>query len=1202
MPFLPRHTLPFIGLVLLLATASAEPPQADPAQAAKDPDFLVQGEYAGVRKGMQVIALGDGEFDMVVYEGGLPGAGWDRAEPRRLDGDSDTVLDLVDSMKLKRVERESTTLGAKPPSGAMVLFDGSEGSLANWEGGKRSDSGLLMPGTSSKQTFDDYTLHLEFRTPYLPTKRGQARGNSGVYHQGRYETQILDSFGLSGAMNETGGIYSIAAPQMNVCYPPLTWQTYDVDFTAARYDNQKKKITEPTITVRLNGVIVHNAVKLTHATTAAKLGEGPGPGPIYLQDHGNEVRYRNIWILPRDVEREAARPIVPGFERFFAGNPNAAADGGHVLISSLACNACHAGGIDAIPGKRGPDLTAVRSRVRGDALVAMIANPHQTKTGTTMPDPWVGADETTRQQNATAIASYLTLRGKGEFVDRPTRNKNADRGAELYHSIGCTACHSPLNNFAKPSASLPLATTVPLGDVAKKYSTVALSRFLQKPHDVRPGLRMPALVGSESDAFAIASFLTRSVTERRNTSKFSRKVYRGQWQQLPDFDSLTPVQTDTVRGLKINDIKPANDYGVVFMADIRIEKAGKYRFRINSDDGSRLIIGKNRLENDGIHAPQAREATFELTEGIHPIRIEFFNGGGGAEVDAQIFDPVFGRVDIEEMIVDPDQPAEPSLLPSRFSADESMADTGARLFRSAGCVQCHGFGDDKTNEAFAPALDVARAGQGCLADTVAAPAVDYGLTSLQRSAIEAAMVDLTRKVKRSPQDVDQQRVHLTMAALNCYACHRRGDVGGPEPSREAMFKTQIPEMGLEGQLPPPLTGVADKLNDEYLTELFNKGANERPYMLTRMPGYRHEPLADFHQSLVRLDRDDSKPTVDNSDTHNEIVAAGRQAVGNRGLACIKCHAYNGDKGGGIGAIDLLAMPRRLRESWFHRYLKDPLVYRPGTRMPNSFVDGRSALTKLYDGDPAKQIDAMWQYLKEGTEAKEPEGLKEGAILLAADARPRIYRNFFTDISARGIGVGYPGDVNLIWDAEQMTLAKIWKNSFIDAAMHWQGRGQGRQQPMGDDVVDIEKQTPFALLPSLNSPWPKESGRDRGYRFKGYRLDADGNPAFGYRFGNVTVTESIKPFEPTIGKGASGFSREITIERNDPSSDESLVWLIGSGKVVEGDGGYRVNSHGVAVVSDNDAVQPQIIQVGSDQQLRAIIPNQATVTIREVILW
>jgi hypothetical protein len=201
--------------------------------------------------------------------------------------------------ELPRIERHSPTLGAKPAAGAVVLFDG--GSADHWEKGVVENGNLLGSGCTSRRQFGDYTLHLEFRTPYKPAARGQQRGNSGIYHSGRWETQILDSFGLEGKDNECGGIYSISKPRLNMCLPPLAWQTYDVEFTAAKFDSSGKRTAWPRITVRLNGVVVHEDLELAKDfTTSAPLTkplEGP-EGPVFLQEHGNPVVFRNIWVVP----------------------------------------------------------------------------------------------------------------------------------------------------------------------------------------------------------------------------------------------------------------------------------------------------------------------------------------------------------------------------------------------------------------------------------------------------------------------------------------------------------------------------------------------------------------------------------------------------------------------------------------------------------------------------------------------------------------------------------------------------------------------------------------------------------------------------------------------------------------------------------------------------------------------------------------
>jgi hypothetical protein len=300
---------------------------ADKVSTSDDPDFKIQGEYSGAVKveedgelivGVQVIALGEGKFHAVGYPGGLPGEGSNATTKVEADGQlkdgmvkfgteqasgqiRDGVLRVVGAdgsvlAEMKHVERKSPTLGAVPPAGAIVLFDGT--SAGEFSPGRVSDDGLLMAGATSKRKFQSCQLHVEFQLPFMPTARGQGRGNSGVYLQGRYEVQMLDSFGLKGENNECGGLYEIKAPDMNMCFPPLSWQTYDIDYTAAKF-SEGKKTQDATITVRHNGIVIHKNVALPHATRAAPVPEGPDPGPIYLQDHGNPVRYRNIWLVEK---------------------------------------------------------------------------------------------------------------------------------------------------------------------------------------------------------------------------------------------------------------------------------------------------------------------------------------------------------------------------------------------------------------------------------------------------------------------------------------------------------------------------------------------------------------------------------------------------------------------------------------------------------------------------------------------------------------------------------------------------------------------------------------------------------------------------------------------------------------------------------------------------------------------------------------
>ena len=337
---LPTALLIGLGVTSLPAVCAAptgNPAYTDPAKA--DADFPFQGEYAGtvthdgqpVPFGVQVIAVGDGKFDVVAYPGGLPGDGW--TPPNKIKGtgvrtgEGDAAVVKVEALdwggnkrsgevrdnaivvfsdsgseiaRLAKTIRSSATLGQQPPEGAIVIYDGTGTSAdtSKLVDGRVSEDGLLMEGVTTKDSFGDALWHIEFRLPYQPKDRGQGRGNSGAYVMGCYETQMLDSFGLEGKDNECGGIYKAAAPFVNMCLPPLTWQTYDINVTAPRFEGEKK-VANARMTVRHNGTVIHDNVEVPTLTPGGPLKQEATKGPLHLQNHSNPVRYRNIWVLPK---------------------------------------------------------------------------------------------------------------------------------------------------------------------------------------------------------------------------------------------------------------------------------------------------------------------------------------------------------------------------------------------------------------------------------------------------------------------------------------------------------------------------------------------------------------------------------------------------------------------------------------------------------------------------------------------------------------------------------------------------------------------------------------------------------------------------------------------------------------------------------------------------------------------------------------
>ena len=197
---------------------------------------------------------------------------------------------------------------ARPSPGAVVLL-GPDGDLSAWEHVDKAgtpvqwtwaDGALeVKPGAGSivtKRAFGDCRLHVEFCVDDNG-KTGQDNGNSGVYLQRRYEVQILNSSGQEPADNLCGAIYGVKAPDFNMARPAGQWQTYDITFRAPRWGRDGQKAENARLTVYHNGTRVQDNVEVPHATGAGQP-EGPGDAPLLLQDHGNKVRFRNIWFEP----------------------------------------------------------------------------------------------------------------------------------------------------------------------------------------------------------------------------------------------------------------------------------------------------------------------------------------------------------------------------------------------------------------------------------------------------------------------------------------------------------------------------------------------------------------------------------------------------------------------------------------------------------------------------------------------------------------------------------------------------------------------------------------------------------------------------------------------------------------------------------------------------------------------------------------
>ena len=902
----------------------------------------------------------------------------------------------------------------------------------------------------------------------------------------------------------------------------------------------------------------------------------------------------------------AATPIVPGFERFgrSASDPAAAIDSGLVLLGELGCVNCHAAGKEQaahLMPKRGPNLDKVGERIGPEWLVEYLKQPNAVKPGTTMPHVLAGLSDTERDRTATAIAHFLAATGAFDDGSLPeSGTANAAEGLKIYERAGCAVCHG-----SRTKDAVPLPDQMPLVDLDKKWSPRALDEFLKNPFHIRPSSRMPALPLKDNERRHVVASLLGSPPPPRDTHRdhvaFNGRAWLVNVEKLPAIETLgSPAKTGPVKGFEVVQLAGRPD-GFVVQLDgfLHAPSAGTYQFHLSSDDGSRLLIGDRQIvENDGIHADTERHGEISLEAGVHPIRIEYFEASGGETLNLDVTPPRRPRRSALEYVTPTaaDKPLASMAVAATqasFAVDPALVEEGRAAFAAVGCASCHELkgSDGKRIEPAAtpkPLMKLVSLDAGCLAKAARQGTPHYPLDDVQRSAVTSALGWLRSPAAESAP-AREQTIDRMLTALNCYACHNRDGRGGiipavtttdddgepilKDPVRDALFTSAVQELGDEGRLPPTLTGVGDKLASGFLREVLAEGGKDRgAYMHTLMPKW-HPNVVD---PLAKQLAEDVKTTVSTPElsghSESEIDEQARGLVGSKSLGCIKCHSFAGEKGQSLGVIDMTRMPKRLRHDWFLAYVANPQQFRPGTRMPASWPEGKTFYPGVLDGTAAGQIEAVWRYLA-GTKPRPPVGSGTNPIELVPVDRPIIYRNFIEGAGPRAIGVGYPEKVNLAWDADRLRLALVWRGAFIDAGKHWTGRGQGFQTPLGDGVFSPDAASAIAVLASLESPWPmakpdQPAGERRdGPRFRGYSLDVQGRPTFNWSIDGMRIGEKI---EPIVEGGKQVVRRTIQVAGR-PAAGEAFFRVALARKVEDKgdgwlliDGTWRVRVSGAGV--------------------------------------
>lgn len=636
-----------------------------------------------------------------------------------------------------------------------------------------------------------------------------------------------------------------------------------------------------------------------------------------------------------------------------------------------------------------------------------------------------------------ALPAFVVGHSRAEHGSEPDRFV---QGRLLAEEHNCIRCHLPADQ-APLSRALASRPGPKLTDAGSRLDEAWIYHWLEDPRAFRPEAVMPRMFAADGRGMierrAVAAFLaSRGKPPRpRRLDRNQSETWPAQGQAL--FESL----------------------GCLVCHEKQGEAAPRATLAGLGQKTTPAALA-NFLRDPHAIAPAGRMPGFSFADPNDPWRLALYLISRDADKQRPLARPGIPVVENIRgaMIANGMSPSEMEALAKQPEEDQ-LRSLGRLVMRAKRCTACHELQIDGEEQHWQPRpanrsfADIARRPRAACNDWSRQPEHD-GIPSFaapigsplekvrSRARPGKVIAEFLVQARSAPgTPAPGETARLTIERLNCTGCHERNGQGGLSESIVARLTAAQTEQNADAVLPPPLSGIAEKLLAPAIRQVLEGHQRSRPWLSMQMPRFDAAQVAPLPAAIAA---DDGEPLHSDSfqpPADPALIDAGRQLVGEKGFSCAKCHDMLGIPNSGTRGPDLANVPGRVTYDWYERWITSPQRLQPGTRMPSVFYGGKSAAPHVLDGVPQQQLLAMWQYLLVCRSLPYPEGVKPpGKLSFPASGEVQVVRTFLPELSARAIAIRSPQGLHLAFDAQACRLGYAWSGEFLDMRPVWDGRG------------------------------------------------------------------------------------------------------------------------------------------------------------------